>query len=272
MRNPKEESKASEQCTTNQKGRHGVPKPEIIAHRGMVHEAPEHTLAGFARAAAFNSDAIEFDLQLSKDGRLVVCHDHKVDRTTSGKGWVRDFTLAELKALDAGSWFSPEFAGQTIPTVEEVLTLLGDAGWAGKIYFELKTLRYDYPGIEAALARVIQDFGLAGRCAVNSFNHHSLVRMQAALPGIPTTCVDGSHMVRPWEYARSIGCTGYAPHYTAIDQELVDGCHRAGISVIAWTVDDRKEIERLVALGVDGIITNRPDVMRSCLARGEVTA
>jgi len=243
-----------------------VKQPAIIAHRGMVHEAPEHTLAGFSLAAAFDPDALEFDLQLSRDGRLVVCHDLKVDRTTDGRGRVCDLTLDELKKLDAGSWFGPEFAGERMPTLEEVLSLLARTGWDGTIYLELKTVRYDYPGIEEALAATLLEFGVAERTVVNSFNHHSLVRMHAALPGIRTTCVDGSRMVRPWAYVQSIGSAGYAPHASAIDQELVDECHRAGIFVIAWTVDDAKEMLRLARLGVDGIITNRPDVMRACLS------
>ena len=136
-----------------------------------------------------------------------MCHDLKVDRTTNGQGRVRDLTLEELKGLDADPRL-PEFAGQTIPTLEEVLSLLGESGWSGTIYLELKTLRYDYPGIEAALARALADFGIAERCVVNSFNHQSLVRMQAAAPGIRTTCVDGSRMVRPWDTSAQLG----APH------------------------------------------------------------
>lgn len=127
--------------------------PWVIAHRGLAKRAPENTLAAFAAAMAAGATAIEFDLHMTRDGALVVMHDYNVERTTNGRGLISDLTLAEVRGLDAGSWFDPTFASEKVPTLEEVLAL------ETKPIIELKGGSERYEGIEAELVAQLRRTG-----------------------------------------------------------------------------------------------------------------
>lgn len=125
---------------------------QIVAHRGSSGNRPENTLPAFAEAVRVKADIIELDVHLSKDGGLIVMHDETVDRTTNGKGRICDLTVAELKELNAGSWFSEEFQAAKVPTLKEVLDLLAAKNYRGILTIELKTDHYEYEGIEAKVS------------------------------------------------------------------------------------------------------------------------
>ncbi len=161
----------------------------IFAHRGSKGTHPENTLAAFQEAAAVGSDGIELDVHLSKDGQLVVIHDELVDRTTNGQGYIKDKTVAEIKALDAGGWFSSEFQGETIPTFDEVLSLLDRMLFNGYLNIEIKTDKLDYPGIEQLVSERMTRREWSFIYFYSSFNFDTLKKMQALEPVTPKAMI-----------------------------------------------------------------------------------
>lgn len=235
-----------------------IKAPVIIAHRGASRQAPENTMAAFRRALELGAGGIELDVHLSADGHLVVTHDEQVDRTSNGKGLVRDKTFGELKALDFGSWFSPEFKGERIPGLEEVLQLV--AGWDGLLNIEIKNGPIFYPGIEKAVANAIAQYKLTYRTIISSFNHYSLVEIRKLNPEIKTAPLYMAGLYEPWEYARTIGACAIHPLFYNIVPEVMKGCKLNSIMVNPFTVDQPEYIKAMAAAGVDGIITNVPDI------------
>ncbi|MGO3732795.1 MAG: glycerophosphodiester phosphodiesterase [Vagococcus sp.] len=150
----------------------------IFAHRGSKGTHPENTLAAFKEACRVKSDGIELDVQLSKDGELIVIHDEDVSRTTNGTGEIKDLTLKQIKELDAGSWFEPSFSSEKIPVFKEVLNLLIEENYKGMLNIELKTDKFDYPGIEKKVIDCLLERVLPGSYMFSSFNMETLKRMQ----------------------------------------------------------------------------------------------
>ncbi len=239
-------------------GRTHVDSPMITAHRGASNQAPENTMPAFRRALELGADGIELDVHMSADGRLVVIHDETVDRTSNGKGLVKDKTLAELKELDFGSWFSEGFRGEKIPELEDVLELLSDRDVLLNI--EIKNGPVFYPGIETAVADALQKYGMTDRTIISSFNHYTLVEIRRYNPGIRTAPLYMAGLYKPWDYARSIGASAIHPLFYNIVPEVVKGCRENNISVNPFTVDRPEHIRAVAEAGVDGIITNVPDV------------
>lgn len=234
-----------------------MQRPLVIAHRGTPAEAPENTMAGFRRALDLGTDGLEFDVHLSRDGEPVVCHDEQLDRTTNGHGFLKDYTLEELRRLDAGSWFDPGFKGERLPTAREVLALAADRG--AFVNVELKSGIVLYPGLEAKVAALLAEFGLTGRAIVSSFNHYSLVALMRLAPQIKTGLLYEAGLYEPWVYARHVGAGALHPYFPGVFPELVAGAHAAGLLVNPWTVDEPEHLRAMIAAGVDGIITNRPE-------------
>jgi glycerophosphoryl diester phosphodiesterase len=188
-----------------------MSKPIIIAHRGASKHAPENTIAAFRKALELGAEGIELDVHLSADGHLVVIHDEKVDRTSNGNGWVKEKTLEELKALDFGSWFTQEFKGEAIPTLDEALELLQP--WTGIINIEIKGGSILYPGIEKEVVKKIEKFKLEDKMIISSFNHYSLVEVKKLNPKIKTGILYVSGLFEPWEYAKRLDAYAIHPLY-----------------------------------------------------------
>jgi len=233
-------------------------KPIVIAHRGASKYAPENTIAAFRKAVEMGAEGIELDVHLSADGHLVVIHDEKVDRTSNGNGWVKGKTLEELKALDFGSWFSQEFKGETIPTLDEVLELL--QRWTGTINIEIKDGSILYPNIEKEVVNIIEKFKLEDRIIVSSFNHYSLVEVKKLNPRIKTGILYLAGLYEPWEYAKRLDAYAIHPSLYNVVPEIVNGCIKNGIAINPYTIDEPEMIKKVASLGVDGIITNVPDI------------
>jgi glycerophosphoryl diester phosphodiesterase len=228
-------------------------------HRGNADEFPENTLASFRSAIALGVDLIECDVHLSEDRALPVIHDHLLERTTNGHGLVRDQTMAELKRLDAGSWKDARFAGERIPTLEEVLDLAkGKVGVA----IEIKSLPLTYPGIEDAVARCVQAAGMTGEVVVIAFDHRCVKRMRGFLPGVLTGVLEASRPVNPLRVMADADADLFCPHWGSIDPETAKEIHEAGKLIGVWTVDDPVALAWSAALPANAIYTNKPRTIR----------
>ncbi len=240
-----------------------------FAHRGASHDAPQNTLAAFRLAREMGADGVELDVQVSKDSEAMVIHNFTVDATTDGQGSVKDKTLAELKELDAGSWFDARFTSQRIPTLQEVIV---EVGHQLLLNIELKTRVFGSANLTAEVVRLIEDHNLVHRVVVSSFNPFSLRQVKKLNPRIHTGLL--YYFDLPAHLARSLfmllaNPSALHPEKHLINQKYMAWAKERGYRVNAWTVDEPAEMERLIALGVDGIITNRPDVLREVLEEGE---
>jgi glycerophosphoryl diester phosphodiesterase len=236
-----------------------------FAHQGASAAAPANTLSAFRLAAEMGADGVELDVHLSRDGEAVVIHDFTVDRTTDGRGAVRDLTLARLKALDAGSWFDPAFANERIPTLQEVFDAIGHLLLMN---VEIKSLPGRSRGLEAEVVRLIEDNNLAYRVIVSSFNPLSLRKIKKLNPNIPTALLYAPDLPLPLRRAWLSPLAPHEfrhPHHSMVDERYMAWARQRGYRVNVWTVNQPNEMRRLVALSVDGIITDRPDVLAEIL-------
>lgn len=229
-------------------------------HRGNADECPENTLASFRSAIELGVDVIECDVHLSDDRELAVIHDHLIDRTTNGTGLVRDYTLAELKAFDAGSWKDPRFAGERIPGLTEVLELArGNVGVA----IEIKNLPLPYEGIEQRVVKAVTEAGMIDDVVVISFDHRSVKRIREAEPRIMTGVLLASRPVDPLRVMADAGAEVFCPHWASIDPDTAEELHRAGKLIGVWTVDDPFALAWSRALPANAIYTNKPREIRA---------
>lgn len=228
---------------------------KVIAHRGASSDAPENTLLAFRQAILLGADGIELDVQLTRDGELVVIHDETLDRTTTGAGRVYSYTFAELRTLDAGSWFSASPKPERIPHLREVLDLL--VGSDLLLNVELKNDVVPYEGIEARVCTLLRDYP-SQQVIVSSFNHASLRKLKHIDPACNIGLLYVEGIVEPWLYAHRHEAIALNPHYPNIVPELVAGCRAANIGLYAWTVNREEDMKRLLAAGIDGIMTDYP--------------
>ncbi len=249
-------------------------RPEIVAHRGASFDAPENTIAAARLGWEQGSDAVEIDIWLSKDGQVVVMHDATTKRTAGNDASVVTQTLAELRKLDAGSWKNPKFAGEKIPTLEEVLAT--HPRTPGKrIFIEIKT----GPEIVPAMVAAIRKVGLtAKQTAIISFKYDSLVATKKALPDYEAYWLLGKPSTEPNKKSptldeilrdsRTAKLDGLdLNHGWSLDAAAVKKIRAAGLSLHVWTVDDVAIAKQWTALGVDSITTNRPGWLREQLAK-----
>jgi glycerophosphoryl diester phosphodiesterase len=237
---------------------HGMTT-RIYAHRGASYDAPENTMTAFRKALEQGAEGIELDLQMSKDGRLMVIHDETLDRTTDGTGLVVQYTYDELRRFNAKYKFA-DLSFEPIPVLEDVLELL--AGTQVELNIELKNGIVPYERMEEETVRLVKAWGMERRVVVSSFNHYSLVKLSRIAPDIQTAILYSAGLVEPWHYARSIGAKGLHPHFYSVRPEIVAGAHAAGIAIRPYTVDDPVMMRTLIGYGCDAIITNKPSLMK----------
>jgi glycerophosphoryl diester phosphodiesterase len=236
-------------------------KPWIIAHRGASGHAPENTLAAFERAVQLGAGFIETDLHLTRDAQFVAIHDAALERTTNGRGSVRDFTLAELRRLDAGKWFDREYMGQRIPTLDEVL----DFARKNDVIFYLE-VKYDAAwGMHHSLVAALQKAENAARTIVISFDQTTLAALRRVDPSVMMGFLADEPGTDHVKDALELGARQLCPQASLVTQELVERAHGADLQVATWTVDDAEEMRRVIATGVDGIMTNFPDRLRAVI-------
>jgi glycerophosphoryl diester phosphodiesterase len=222
-------------------------------------------MAAFWLAAEMGADGLELDAQLCKDGEAVVIHDFTVDRTTDGRGRVKDFTLTELQTLDAGEWYAAQFTGQRVPTLAQVLHELGPRL---TLNIELKTAALRSDGLEAEVVRLVEDTGLVHRVIVSSYNPVALWRVRRLNPYVSTGILYAPDLPR---YLRDrwlqplVRPAALHPRWDMIDERTVAVAHSQGLKVIPWTCDEPDVMRCLVGWEVDAIITSRPDLLYDLL-------
>ena len=279
---------------------------DVIAHRGASAYAPENTLAAFKLAREQNADWFELDCTLTKDGEVVVIHDDDTERTTGVPGKVAKMTLAEVKALDAGAWKSPEFAGERMPTLAEALDLA--KGLQIGVYIEIKDSANDYalmrrilestdgsktlsPHQRRQVARMIREsksrnydltvavidlvrrHGMKHQVVIQSFSPIVCAVALHDAPQLRTEFLAAKDEKKPeqWPYVlrweQLLGSAGFNLHTDSVDPQLVARLHDEGKSIAVWTVDDEQTMKRLADWRVDAIITNKPGICLRALGR-----
>jgi glycerophosphoryl diester phosphodiesterase len=227
----------------------------VIAHRGASGHAPENTLAAFRKAIAQGAAFIETDLQLSRDAHFVAIHDDKVNRTTDGRGAVHDLTLAELRQLDAGAWFGSEFAGERIPTLEEIL----EFSKKHDVVFYLELKPAGSWGGEHALIGALRESGEIPRTIVISFNTGILEGLRKIEPTLMTGVLYDGQIEKPIERALEIGARQLAVRANLVTPALLMEARKKDLQVVCWTVNHPAHMRLLMEAGVDGIMSDYPD-------------
>jgi glycerophosphoryl diester phosphodiesterase len=227
----------------------------IIAHRGASGNAPENTLAAFRKAVALGATFIETDLHLSRDARFVAIHDATVNRTTNGQGAVHDMTLADLRKLDAGSWFGSEFTGERIPTLEEIL----EFSKKNDVVFYLEIKPGAAWGGEHALIGALRESGEIPRVVVISFDAEIVLNLRKIEPTLMTGLLYDGQIENPLDKAVEIGSRQLAIRGDLVTPAMIAQAKKKDLQMVCWTVNHPAHMRMLAAAGVDGIMTDYPD-------------
>ena len=235
------------------------PSFTIIAHRGASAYAPENTLAAFDKALDLGAADVEFDVHFSADGQVVVIHDDTVDRTTNGSGAVAALTLAQLKSLDAGSWFAAQFSEERIPTLVELLERYKE-----RLHFHIE-VKGRAEHLSEKTIDLVRDHGWLDSVTITSFQKERLEEARAYAPEIPAGWLAREVDESMIEQARRLGLAMICPHAGILDGELVDRLHQKGFIVRVWGVGDEDVMRRVVEAGADGMTVDFPDKLASYL-------
>lgn len=230
---------------------------KIYAHRGSSGTAPENTIAAFREAAALPVHGVEFDVHMTSDGELVVIHDERIDRTTNGSGFVKDMTLNELRQYDAGSWFSADFKGQLIPTLEEVLEVFKPHHH--HINIELKSDVFPYDGMGEKVVEIVERMDLADRVVISSFDHASIRSIKQIAPHIETGALFVEVLVDAYEYGQRIPADALHMTLPASVRPASAEAIAKGAVVRVFTVNLEQYVDLLLNTGVDAIFTDYPE-------------
>ncbi len=242
----------------------------VIAHRGFSGAAPENTLSAFKKAIEAGSDMVELDARLSRDRKVVIFHDNTLERTTNGTGKVSDHTLEELKRLDAGSWFSPAHSGEKIPALREVLELARDRIL---VNIELKAAGLGRHNIVDLADRSLQDVeeaAMGDQVLFSSFDLSGIRRIREKNPGLPLALITASRWRMPADLITTRLLSALNCRKTILNAGILSKAHQQETKINVWTVDTEKEMNRFIAMGVDGIITNHPDRLIEVLRKREL--
>lgn len=231
---------------------------EIIAHRGFSSIAPENTLAAFELAIARGASSIEFDIQLSADSIPVIFHDITLDRITGVSGKVREKNLSELQTLDAGKWFSPEFLGEKIPTLDAALSILKNVDKF--LYFDVKP-HCEWSDSEVAnFVNSLNDAGIKHKCVITSFNDIFLEQVRRLSGDLPIGHIVANLEAYKTKLANAaINCDNLITSQYRVLLEnplLIEQTRSQGVDIVAWTVDDRADMQKLLDLDIMRIVTN----------------
>lgn len=239
--------------------------PMLIAHRGFSGRYPENTLRSFREALKLPVDGIELDIRRTRDGVLVVIHDETVDRTTFGSGRVSELTWDELRQLDAGAWKGEEFAGERIPRLEEVLELVNGQT---VLHLEIKEA-----GTEGQIAEMLRRYGALGWVKLASFYPKAIKTARRAMPDVSLVLLGGPRVGADDEAFHQFlrealrnGANALSVHHSVVTFERVRYCHQRYLFVGAWTVNDAELARQLVAMGIDAIASDFPDLIAPVLS------
>jgi glycerophosphoryl diester phosphodiesterase len=245
------------------------PSPVIFAHRGDLVHAPENTLPAFEQALQKGADGVELDVKLSMDGHVIVIHDSTVDRTTDGKGRVASLTLDSIRKLDAGRWFDGKFSGTKVPLLEEVFEVVGRDKM---INIELKSFNASRDGLMMKVCELIKRHNNQSQILFSSFFPSTLKVAAQTLPEVPRGLLAMRGVLGLWPRSFGFMFGDYQalhPHISSTSREQIQRAHRLNRRVHVWTVNTSEEINQLKEWGVDGIITDDPQMAVGALGRGE---
>lgn len=239
----------------------------IFAHRGFSGYYPENTMLAFQKTAEERlADGIELDIQMTKDGELVIMHDETLDRTTNGSGYLKDYTLEELKTLSVGVNVKGFFPRQTIPTLREYFTWLKTTKLITNI--ELKTSVFEYKGIEEKLIAMVHESGLEEQIWYSSFNHYTIAKVKELMPEAKCGLLMDTWLMNVGSYAASQNAaTVNACSWFCCKEGVAEDLHAHGIKLQAWTPNDADLMKKLVDCGTDVLITNFPDIASKVIGR-----
>jgi glycerophosphoryl diester phosphodiesterase len=237
--------------------------PYVIAHRGISAKAPENTIAAFERAARVSGiDMVELDVRLSKDEEVIILHDRTLQRTSTGNGVARKYTCSEIRRFDAGSWFHPTFSNQHIPTLGEVLQLIGGQLW---IDIEIKSGWYKREPsglLEEKVFHAVQQSGLNDRVLFSSFDHRLLANLKRSHPAATTGVLYNIYRDfgrLPSTLAEDVGASVFVCGKRELTHRMVEDAHRHDIAVYVYTLNSVGDAEKMLGYGVDGIMSNNAD-------------
>ncbi len=228
-------------------------------HRGCSGKYPENTLLSFEKALEAGCEGIEFDVQLTRDGVIVILHDEAIDRTSDGSGLVRDMTYAELQKINFAypKRFGEQFGFQHILTLQEYFALVKGRDIISNI--ELKTGVFTYPGIEKAVYEQIRAAQMESHVIVSSFNHHSVLRMKELDPNIRCGFLSETWILDAGSYVKQHGVEAYHPRHNMLLAEELADLKQHNVEINTWTVNEPEDIQNMIEAEVDGIISNFPD-------------
>jgi len=239
---------------------------KIAAHRGFSGVYPENTMLAFEKAAEAGADEIELDVQLSKDGQVVIFHDESLDRLTGHRGWVRDLRFNELEKLNAaGEVHGNKYGFNPIPSLGQYFAWVKKTDIVTNI--ELKNSRYYYEGLEEKTISLIAEYGLEDRVFFSSFCHVSLVKCKKLNPRIRCGVLTGTPINNAGFYVRGNGLDFYHPEIKSLNDDIVENCKKNGVGINVWTVDDMAGLLKTHMWDCRGIITNFPDVCSAWVCR-----
>lgn len=234
-------------------------RPIIVAHRGASVTHPENTIPAFEESIRLKVDMIEWDVYPTKDGELVIIHDATVDRTTDGKGKVRDLTLAEIKALDAGAWKGEQFKGVRVPTLDEALAILPE--WM-HLNCHLKLERDEDPDLTLKVIEILRRFDMEGRTLFVTHVPEIVKTAQKEAPEFePVLLPRGVEGTAYLDQCSEIGTKVLQPHRGLMKPEFVDEMHRRGMVGNVFYANSPEDIRTYIKMGIDGILTDEPAVM-----------
>ena len=235
----------------------------VIGHRGASGHAPENTFAAFKKAVALGAAFIETDLHLSRDAHFVAIHDATVNRTTNGQGAVHDMTLSELRKLDAGSWFGSEFAGERIPTLEEIF----EFSKKNDVVFYLEIKPGGSWGGEHAMVGALRESGEIPRTVVISFDAAIVLSLRKIEPTLMTGLLYDGQIENPIDKAVEIGARQLVVRGDLVTPAMIAQIHKKDLQVVCWTVNQPAHMRMLMAAGVDGIMSDYPDRLAAAVKK-----
>ena len=234
-----------------------------FAHRGFSGKYPENTLLAFQKAIEAGADGAELDVQLTKDGEVVIIHDETIDRTTDGKGYVVDYTYDELSKFDASYIYRGQMGFNKIPTLREYFELVKDLDFITNI--ELKTGINEYLGIEEKVYDLIKEFKLEKKVIISSFNHFSVLRMKKIAPELKYGFLSEDWIINAGAYTASHDVQCYHPRFNNLIPEVVEELKKNGLEINTWTVNKEEDIRDLINKKVAILIGNYPDLIKQII-------
>ncbi len=246
-------------------------KAWLVGHRGAAGRAPENTMASFKLAQKLGADLVECDVHVSKDGRVIVIHDASLERTTDRKGRIKNLTAAQICRADAGAKYSKKFRGERVPLLSDLLSWAKNQqsrqGLPLGVVIEIKHHPVRYPGIEKKVVAEVLKHGMEERAILIAFDHAIVKRAKAVSQKIATGILYDKPLKNPFARAKAMKADAIFPRRNFVTKQLARKARKAGVAVATWTVNERPEMKRIVASGIDAITTNFPDILSPILGK-----